>query len=527
MTTHRPAGGPAPHPPGPQPGGPQRQLRRDVGAVGAFAAGFSFVSILTTVFQLFSFGYSFGGPAFFWTWPMVIAGQFCVALVFAELAGHTPVAGCIFQWARRLAGTTVGWFAGWWMLIGYVVSVAAIAVAAQSVLPVVWGGFQVVGGDPALDTRTGATNAIVLGIVLIAAATVVGALGVKVVSAVNVVGIGCEIVGVVLLVVLLFAHAERGPQVVLDTAGTGGSGSYVWPFLASSLMAAYVMYGFDSAAELSEETRNPRRTTPRAVLQAISASAVGGALLLVAALMAAPSLTDGELASAGISYVLVSRLGSTLGTVLLVVVAIAIVAALLAIQTSASRVAFSMARDGALPCSRFLAHVDPRTGTPTRAAVVVAAAAVLVLLVNLGRAGVFTAVTSVSVMIVYLAYLLVTVPALVRRFRGRAHPLVGGGEQPRLGFDLGRWGWPVNVVAVVFGALMVVNMAWPRQEVYDPEAGTWYLRFLPELFLVGTGAIGAVVFARRRGHFADAHEHHRAGAGAVAAGGAHRGGAAR
>lgn len=481
----------------------QRGLRRDIGAVGAFAAGFSFVSVLTTVFQLFSFG----GPAFFWTWPVVFAGQVCVALVFAELAGHTPVAGCIFQWSRRLAGTAIGWFAGWWMLLGYVVSVAAIAVALQSVLPAIWSGFQIVGGDPAPASRTGAINTVLLGVALIATATVVGSLGVKVMSAVNVVGITCEIIGLVLLVVLLLAHAERGPGVVLETGRTADSGSYVWPFLASSLMAAYVMYGFDSAAELAEETRDPRRTTPRAILQAMGVSAVGGALLLVGALMAAPSLTDGRLASSGISYVLMSRLGSTLGTVLLVVVAIAIVAALLAIHTSASRVAFSMARDDALPWSGRLSRVSLRTGTPVTAAVIVGAAAVLVLLVNLGNLGVFTAVTSVAVVIVYLAYLLVTVAALVRRVRGRRYPLVGSGPQPTVGFRLGRWGWPVNVVAVVFGFLMMVNMAWPREQVYDPEGGHWYLRFFPEIFLLATAALGTAVFLGGRRRFGEEHAH--------------------
>ena len=60
-----------------------QQLRRGLGSYASFAAGFSFVSILTTVFQLFSFGYGFGGPAFFWTWPLVFAGQFTVALYFA------------------------------------------------------------------------------------------------------------------------------------------------------------------------------------------------------------------------------------------------------------------------------------------------------------------------------------------------------------------------------------------------------------------------------------------------------------
>ena len=67
----------------------------------------------------------------------MFAGQLCVALVFAELAASWPLAGCIYQWSRRLAGEIVGWFAGWAMLIGYIVSVAAIGIALQAVLPAV------------------------------------------------------------------------------------------------------------------------------------------------------------------------------------------------------------------------------------------------------------------------------------------------------------------------------------------------------------------------------------------------------
>src|SRR5439155_8031912 len=68
-----------------------QQLRRRLGSYASFAAGFSFVSILTTVFQLFGFGFSFGGASFFWTWPLVFGGQLLVALCFAELAARYPI----------------------------------------------------------------------------------------------------------------------------------------------------------------------------------------------------------------------------------------------------------------------------------------------------------------------------------------------------------------------------------------------------------------------------------------------------
>src|SRR5437899_8278738 len=84
--------------------GYQPVLHRKLGRYASFAAGFSFVSILTTIFQFFGLGYAFGGAAFFWTWPIVFAGQLLVALNFAELAARYPISGCIYQWSRRLGG---------------------------------------------------------------------------------------------------------------------------------------------------------------------------------------------------------------------------------------------------------------------------------------------------------------------------------------------------------------------------------------------------------------------------------------
>jgi urea carboxylase system permease len=469
-----------------------QQLHRRLGGYASFAAGFSFVSILTTVFQLFAFGFSFGGPAFFWTWPLVFAGQLLVALCFAELAAHYPIAGCIYQWSRRLSTGITGWFAGWTMLVGQIISVSAAAIALQVVLPSVWSGFQFVGSDPSLTSRSGATNAVVLGAVLVAVTTVINALGVRLMSLINSIGVTCELVGVALLVVLLFTHAERGPGVVLKTAGDG---PYVWPFLASALMAAYVMYGFDSAGELSEETRTPRRTAPKAIVRALVASGVGGALLLVAALMAAPSVDDGNLATGGLPYVLTSRLGSGVGKALLVDVAIAVAVCTLAIQTAATRLTFSMSRDGVLPWSTRLAKVNARTGTPILPAVLIGVVAVAILLVNVGQAQLFTAVTGTAVVVVYSAYLLVTIPLLYRRLRG--WPKGAHDDPGATRFSLGRAGIPVNVLAVGYGLFMAVNVAWPRAAVYDPAGGHWYLRWFAELFVVGVAVLGGAAYVVR------------------------------
>ena len=78
-------------------------------------------------------------------------GQFAVCLCFAELSARYPIAGAIYQWSRRVSSDPIGWMAGWLMQIGYIISVAAIAIALQAVLPEVWSGFQIVGGDTVTD----------------------------------------------------------------------------------------------------------------------------------------------------------------------------------------------------------------------------------------------------------------------------------------------------------------------------------------------------------------------------------------
>jgi urea carboxylase system permease len=384
------------------------------------------------------------------------------------------------------------------MLIGYIVSVATIGIALQAVLPAVWSGFQMIGTDSSVTSASGAANGILLGSVLIAVATVISAVGVRFMAVINGIGVTCEIIGVVLLLVLLFSHAERGPGIVTQTLNVSGNSPYVYAFLASTLMAAYVMYGFDSAAELAEETSDPRRVVPSAILRALLVSFVGGGFMIVAALMAAPSLTDSQLSAGGIAYVITSRLDSTLGRALLTVVAISIVSACLAIQNSASRVMFSMARDGRLPGARLLARVHPQTGTPIVTGIAVGVLAIAVLLINLGNPAAFAAVTSTSVVIVYLAYLLVTGPALHARLRRRP-PIQRHG-----GFSLGRWGLPVNLFAVVYGVSMMINIAWPRQAVYDPAGTSWVLQYLALLFVAGMVVVGLIVHRMLRGRPAPA-----------------------
>ena len=84
---------------------------------------------------------------------------------------------------------------------------------------------------------------------------------------------------------------------------------------------------------------------------------------------------------------------------------------------------------------------------------------------NLGNQSAFVALTSVAIVMFYLAYLGITGPLLVKRLRGE-WPRPDHGNY----FSLGRWGTLVNGLAVVYGAIVAFNIAWPRSAVYDSLA---------------------------------------------------------
>src|SRR2546430_12287209 len=103
---------------------------------------------MTGVFELFFFGFAAAAAAFIWTGPAVFAGQFLVALCFAELAGQYPLAGSVYQWSKQIARPFTAFFGGWILSVGAIVTLAAVAVAYQVVAPQISAAFQVIGGPP-------------------------------------------------------------------------------------------------------------------------------------------------------------------------------------------------------------------------------------------------------------------------------------------------------------------------------------------------------------------------------------------
>ena len=282
--------------------GYKQELHRTLGSFSSFAAGFSYISILTGMFQTSYLGFYFAGPAFIWAWLVVLFGQMMVALQFSELAAHYPLAGSVYQWSKQVAGKSWSWNTGWMYLCAQIVTVPAVALAWQVILPQISTRFQVFKCTPSascpdpsfplFNNPDFAKNAILLGIVMISLTTIINVMGVSVLSRINNVGVAAELIGASGLVILFLIHANRSPSDVLTTTANTANVpvNHAWGYLGALLVGAimplYVMYGFDSAGSLAEETDDPRKRAPRAILQALATAGTMGFLLILFGTMA-------------------------------------------------------------------------------------------------------------------------------------------------------------------------------------------------------------------------------------------------
>ncbi len=464
--------------------GYKQELHRTLGLFSSFAAAFSYISPSTGIFTLFAFGLVTLGGVFIWSWPVVAIGQIIVALNFAEVSSHYPVAGSVFQWTKYLAGRPYAWFTGWIYIFAGILTVTAVVVTLPlTVLPALDNmGWHVDAG--ALHDQ------IFVAAITLVLITVLNIFSVKLVAIINNTGVFFEIVGMVIFaIVMLIVHHHQSISVVTNS---GGIHVTLPAFFAAMFMSLFVIYGFDTASTLAEETHDPRRRGPQAVLLSVSGAFVIGGIFLVALLMAIPNLGTAIKDGWGPAQIIDANFDKFWATVYLLVVSAAIFVCCMAIMAATVRLCFGMARDHRLPLSRHLAKVHPTLRTPIWSCIAVAVIAAIPMLKYAGAGIVAIAATAM----IYLSYFLGNLAIMWARTRG--WPKV---DSP---FKLGRWGMIVNVLALAWGGGMLINFAWPRA-ASNPEPnqtagalslGVDWLNKVPILYtvLLFVAIIGAIYY---------------------------------
>ncbi|MGH3201570.1 MAG: APC family permease, partial [Streptosporangiaceae bacterium] len=229
------------------------------------------------------------------------------------------------------------------------------------------------------------------------------------------------------------------------------------------------IYGFDTASTLSEETKDPRRAAPKAVLYSVIGAFIIGGVFLLGVLVAIPNMGAAVKGSFGPAAIIEANFSTGFATLYLFVVSAAIFVCCLSILAATIRLCFGMSRDNQLPGSKFLSRVSPSLHTPVWSCIAVAAIAAIPFWQYSGAGIIAIAATGM----IYLSYFLGNI--VIMRARARGWP------RTRAPFRLGRWGVLVNIVALLYGGAMLVNFAWPRA-ASNPKpnqtAGLLHLNFL-------------------------------------------------
>jgi amino acid transporter len=397
-----------------------------------------------------------------------------VALVFGELASHYPVAGALYQYSKFSVGPRFGWFVGWFYGFALLITVAAVDTGVVSYVAALthnWFGWNL---NPASHGTI-----LVITIILLAIQTTLNITGARVMGDVAKFGVYVEILGTLGIAIILAIHGFHHSLGFLFTTqgvehastnplGLDFHGSWLAAALVAVLAPVYIFYGFESAGDISEETKDAGRQVPKAMRWALIWGGIASFILTAALLLAMTghNPVGATVNGGGIPFIL-GQLPSWLQDVLLLLIIFAFFSCGSSIQGAGSRLAFSYARDGALPGSSWISRVNARFKTPVNALLMGAVVTVLfVLLVYINPAhdrhiwfvtypahvNALVALVSFGVSGIYLAFFLTVIAAIVARARGWR----GEGA-----FTLGRWGWPVSIAAVVYLGAMLVNVVYP------------------------------------------------------------------
>ena len=431
-----------------------QELSRSMSGFSNFAVSFTIISILSGCLTLYGYGMATGGPAMItWGWPVVGLMTLLVGLAMAEVCSAYPTAGGLYFWAARLAPThkaAWSWFVGWFNFLGQVAVTAGIdfgaALFTTAFLEMQW-GFQATPGHTVL----------VFGVILLLHA-MLNTLGVRLVAMFNDISVWWHVLGVTVIVaVLAFVPSHHASAGFVFTKFINQTGFHnpLYVGLLSLLLAQYTFTGYDASAHMTEETRNAAVAGPRGIVNSILVSLIAGWVLLIGLTFAIRDLDhyNGAITSAtGVPpvQIFIDALGNTGAKGLLLIVIGAQFFCGMASVTANSRMIYAFSRDGALPGSRIWHQISHKTRTPVNAVWLAAGGAFLLGLPSLWNSTAYAAVTSISVIGLYIAYV---IPVYLRLRRGDDF-------EPGP-WHLGRLSRPVGILAVAWTAVITVLFMLP------------------------------------------------------------------
>ncbi|KAJ5934723.1 hypothetical protein N7466_004270 [Penicillium verhagenii] len=441
-----------------------QSLERKFNIWSMLALAFCVLGTWSTFAQDLSDGLINGGPiSILWGLALVAFCNTCVALSLGEICSSMPTALGQAYWIYRLWDTPLGRFVsyicawinvfGWWTLAASQVAFMTNFILGMKVMfDVEWTG-----------ASAGWLNFVVyLGCVFVLTLiNVVGCRREKFLPWLNnFVGVwffGLFFVFSLALLISVGMKEDLSYQPPSFVFGkwinqTGWPDGVVW--FIGLVQAAYGLTAFDAVIHMVEEIPAPRKNAPKVIYFAVLSGAVSGFILMMVCLFCIQKVGSVIDSPSGLPFMeLVQETVGRNGAAVLIALFICNgLGQAVSIFTTASRLTWGFARDGGLPFSRYLSHVDPTWKAPVRALWFQGGLIALVGVLFLFAETVLNAILSVSTIALTISYGL---PIATVLMMGR-NKLPPGGE-----FHLGRFGAPANWVSIIYCSITTVFFFFP------------------------------------------------------------------
>jgi putrescine importer len=296
---------------------------------------------------------------------ITLTAMLFTAYSYGRMVIAHPYAGSAYTYTQVAFGPGIGFMAGWALLLDYIF------------LPMI--NYLVIGiylnaSFPSIPMWVWIVSAIVL-------VTCLNVLGIKLVAKANFVLVAFQIVFIVVFMVAAFRTiaGEGMPSLADPFMGQGGEASTL---LAGAAILCLSFLGFDAVSTLSEETHDPRRRIPRAIMLV---TIIGGVTFIVVSYighLVFPQWQDFTDVDSAALDVMQFAGGAFLAAFFTAAYVAGCFASAMASQASVSRILYAMGRDGTLP-RRFFGLLHERFHTPFAATLVVGVISFVALVISL------------------------------------------------------------------------------------------------------------------------------------------------
>lgn len=265
-------------------------------------------------------------------------------LSYAELSSMFPKAGAEYVYSLKAFGRRLAFMTGWLILISGVFSAATVSLGFA-------GYFSVLFGSPVTITA----------FALMAIMSLLLLYGIKQSAWVGIIFTTIETAGLILIIFIGLPYLGSVNYFEMSAEGLSG-------ILGASALIFFAFIGFEEITRLSEETKNPTRNMPRALIIAIAISTVIYMLVAISAVSILGYDALGH-SKAPMADVADKALGPNAHTLLSVIALFATANTVLLILLATSRMLYGMAAAGSLPTG--IAWVHPRRRTPWTSIIIV------------------------------------------------------------------------------------------------------------------------------------------------------------